>query len=56
MADRLPPLPNDTPPAPPTPVLLAYVLRGSDWVEIGTGYEHDDGKGYRLRLDVAPSG
>jgi hypothetical protein len=51
---NLPPLPGEEPPQKPKPSHTAYVLRGSEWVEIGTATPHKDGKGHQLRLDLAP--
>ena len=54
MPDNLPPLPHTSKPAPPKVVMTAYILRDRDYVEIGTGWAHEDGKGYKIRLDIAP--
>ena len=54
MSENLPPLPGAE--EPPTQTsLTAYILRGREWVEIGTAKAHPDGKGHQLRLDVAPA-
>lgn len=52
MSENLPPLPGAEEP-PTTTSLIAYVLRGREWVEIGAAKAHTDGKGHQLRLDVA---
>lgn len=50
--DNLPPLPEIDRPAP-KPSYTAYVLRGRDYVQVGTATPHPDGKGHQLRLDLA---
>lgn len=51
--ENLPPLPGSMP-EPMKASLTAYILRGGDWLEIGTATPHPDGKGHRLRLHIAP--
>lgn len=53
-AINLPPLPGTEEPQKPAPSYTAYILRGLEWVEIGTATPHPDGKGHQLRLDIAP--
>ena len=54
MSENLPPFPGaEEPPAQLS--LIAYILRGREWVQVGTATAHPDGKGHRLRLDIAPA-
>jgi hypothetical protein len=53
MAENLPPLPGTEEP-PTNTSLIAYILRGREWVEIGIAKAHPDGKGHQLRLEIAP--
>jgi hypothetical protein len=55
MSENLPPLPGTEDPPPNNPSLTAYVLRGREWVQVGTATAHPDGMGHRLRLDIAPA-
>lgn len=54
MQENLPPLPGEQSADRSRPSLTAYVLRGRQWIEIGTATPHRDGKGHQLRLDIAP--
>jgi hypothetical protein len=54
MTKNLPPFPGaEEPPAELS--LIAYILRGREWVQIGTATAHPDGKGHRLQLEIAPA-
>lgn len=55
MSENLPPLPGTESAPPSRPSLIAYILRGNEYVEIGKATPHPDGKGHQLRLDIAPS-
>jgi len=54
MTENLPPLPGTEKLPPSGPSLNAYILRGREYLEIGVAPMHPDGKGWRLRLDIAP--
>ena len=51
MTDNPPPLPGAGEP-PTYTSLIAYILRGREWVEIGIAKAHPDGKRHQLRLDI----
>ena len=50
MRENLPPFPGTEETPSNTPSLIAYILRGREWVQIGTAAAHSDGMGHELPL------